>query len=198
MEQGDEQGQQQQQQHSSLQAVYVIAEERAPQWSKDGCHLIVQLPGGRPAATCRGVRLQLGGMLLPATVTDSASIQRTSHGMYKVAGLWAVKPLLQGATLQPCGAVDVQDGWVLVVRAEWEVAKFGQQVSHRLCHRQIVPTNAMFGIKHGKCSQVRLDAHLTAAVPCSLLLAVVHSLLLSRVLLMSDAMGDATQWKLWE
>jgi hypothetical protein len=123
------QQQEQEQQLNELPVVYVAEQEEPPCWSKNGSRLIMQLPGGKPEGTCRGVRLQLGSMLLSAAVTADVKIEPCSSGNYQVTGLRSVKQLIHGAQLLPCGAVDGEDGWVLVLRAEWRVADFGEEVS---------------------------------------------------------------------
>jgi hypothetical protein len=103
-------------------------------WSTDGSQLIVTLPAGRHLDSCSGVLLQLNGVLLPAYCTDSLQAVpiNNSTRLYTISNLGTIRPLLDGAQLQPCEAVDGDeregDEWSLVIRAVWPQAGAGHKV----------------------------------------------------------------------
>jgi hypothetical protein len=120
--------------------VDMAAAEVLPVWSRDDSYLQVSL-SQTMALACKGVRLEIGGVLLPARCTDQLWLKPSQHQrqQYEAAGLYSLKPLLQGAELLPCKATllqgsDVAMGrgshphWELVLRVRWPVAPIGQQV----------------------------------------------------------------------
>jgi hypothetical protein len=119
----------------------LAAAEVLPVWGPDCSYLKVPLPQSM-ALACKGVRLEIGGSLLPARCFDSLWLQPSKHQrlQYEVAGLYSLKPLLQGAELLPCKATllqgsDVAMGrgshphWELVLRVRWPLAPVGQKVT---------------------------------------------------------------------
>jgi hypothetical protein len=109
-----------------------------PQWGPGEVHLQVLIP--QPlAATCKRIRFEIGGVLLPSQCTDALKLRPWVDQLYVVGGLHHAKPLIQGAELLPCrgllmegtGGQGSQQGslqWELVLCVRWHPAPVGQEV----------------------------------------------------------------------
>jgi hypothetical protein len=114
-----------------------------PTWDGSGARLQLALPQ-QVADRCTGVRLEVGGSLLPAVCTAALRIKHAHQGgpCYDMIGLQYVKPIFQGAQLMPCkaipsgsatGTVGGRQGkdlrpWQLVLCASWPLAQSGHKV----------------------------------------------------------------------
>jgi hypothetical protein len=135
-----------------------------PHWHEGNGSLQLDLPQ-HVADACDGIRLEIGGVLLPRACTQQLSLRRLSEQgpcpVYQVIKLQHIKSLLYGAQLLPCRAVpsegfqaeqdntktptgqedsleQYRSRLELVLCAQWPAAPVGQQV--RSCMGQRTPT----------------------------------------------------------
>jgi hypothetical protein len=102
------------------------------QQSRGMAKLQIVIPG-HIVPHIRTVRVQLGDVLLPDWVTESASLrlQSPTSSHCTVTGLKSLyKAFQQGAQFHPCTAERVEggEGWALVLHVSWPAVEAGQQV----------------------------------------------------------------------
>jgi hypothetical protein len=114
-----------------------------PHWDETLGALVIQLPSS-VADMCTRVRMEIGGMLLPASCTNNLQLQRIEQGVM-VVGLQSAKPTVAGAALLPCTVIPraLRPGLQkeagraqtcdLVVRTGWPLAGPGMQVPTISC-----------------------------------------------------------------
>jgi hypothetical protein len=125
---------------SSLTTLSASVQQLVPTWDPSGTSLHLQLPGSL-ADTCSGVRLEVGGALLPAGLTQQLKLVPVggTEGLFEVAELPPLKFLVDGAALLPCkalapiGSTPVGRPWELVIRVRWPLAAPGEKVCPRTC-----------------------------------------------------------------
>jgi hypothetical protein len=126
-------------------SLVAAAEQIVPFSDPKGEHVLLELPPDLAAAVGR-VRLELNGVLLPASRTKQQLSLRPVPGAeqyQEVAGLYTLRQLIHGATLLPCTALFLeapeggqghqgtgqeQQQVELVLRVHWPLASLGQQV----------------------------------------------------------------------
>jgi hypothetical protein len=126
-----------QQHNASADGLTAAVHKVTPTWDPAGVSLHLALPDYL-ADTCRGVRLEVGGVLLTAELTAQLRLE-VSPADYKVSLPLSLKHLVYGGQLLPCKAIVIQgdhlrpDGtsWHLVLCVRWPTASLEHKVRYR-------------------------------------------------------------------
>jgi hypothetical protein len=109
-----------------------------PTWDAAGNTLHLGLPASL-VGSCAGVRLEVGGVLLPAGCTQPVKLvpDTGTPDVWEVALPRNLRPFVAGSTLLPCKTLSSADSfeeghsrrlWELVIRVRWPTAQLGKKV----------------------------------------------------------------------